>query len=57
MLLSSACTLRLPQITAFCEHFKTLTQDMSFNTRLAAGALVVSKNDLAAAANHITELS
>ncbi|WIA10329.1 hypothetical protein OEZ85_010521 [Tetradesmus obliquus] len=45
------------QILAFCENFKTLTQEMAFSPALAAGALVKSKNDLAAAANLITELS
>ncbi|KAF8069411.1 hypothetical protein HT031_001526 [Scenedesmus sp. PABB004] len=45
------------QIMAFCENFRTLTQEMSFSAALAAGALVKTKNDLAAAANLITELS
>jgi hypothetical protein len=49
--------LLLLQIMAFCENFKTLTQDMAFSPALAAGALIKSKNDLAAAANLITELS
>jgi hypothetical protein len=47
----------LLQIMAFCENFKTLTQDMAFSPALAAGALMKTKNDLAAAANLITELS
>eukprot|EP00882_Tetradesmus_deserticola_P015895 GHRQ01016951.1.p1 GENE.GHRQ01016951.1~~GHRQ01016951.1.p1 ORF type:complete len:195 (+),score=50.41 GHRQ01016951.1:1078-1662(+) len=45
------------QILAFCENFKTLMQEMSFSPALAAGALMKTKNDLAAAANLITELS
>jgi hypothetical protein len=45
------------QIMAFCENFKTLTQDMAFSPALAGGALMKTKNDLAAAANLITELS
>jgi hypothetical protein len=49
--------LALLQILAFCENFKTLTQEMSFSPSLAAGALIKTKNDLAAAANLITELS
>jgi len=36
---------------------KTLTQDMSFDAQLAAGALIKTENDLAAAANLITELA
>eukprot|EP00882_Tetradesmus_deserticola_P031660 GHRQ01035814.1.p3 GENE.GHRQ01035814.1~~GHRQ01035814.1.p3 ORF type:complete len:113 (+),score=37.03 GHRQ01035814.1:1599-1937(+) len=45
------------QILVFCENLKTLTQEMSFSPALAAGALMKTKNDLAAAANLITELS
>eukprot|EP00775_Hariotina_reticulata_P011628 gene11628-11772_t len=45
------------QIVQFCENYKTLTEDMSFKAQLAAGALIKMKNDLAAAANFITELA
>lgn len=45
------------QIVAFCERYMTLTREMAFPPSLAAGALLRSCNDLAAAANLITELS
>lgn len=45
------------QIKAFCDNYKTLTQEMSFDTALAAGALVKAKNDVAAAVNLLAELT
>eukprot|EP00878_Enallax_costatus_P005815 GHUV01006102.1.p1 GENE.GHUV01006102.1~~GHUV01006102.1.p1 ORF type:complete len:198 (+),score=57.51 GHUV01006102.1:319-912(+) len=44
------------QIKDFCESFKTLTE-MSFSTSLAAGALVKTKTDVAAAVNLLAEIS
>eukprot|EP00879_Flechtneria_rotunda_P003634 GHRR01003871.1.p1 GENE.GHRR01003871.1~~GHRR01003871.1.p1 ORF type:complete len:195 (+),score=36.16 GHRR01003871.1:971-1555(+) len=45
------------QVMEFCKNFKTLTEDMSFSTIMAAGVLTKSQNDLAAAANLITEVT
>lgn len=53
----SLLSCHTPQVMAFCENLKTLTDDMSFSMALAAGALLDAKNDLSAAANLCTELS
>lgn len=45
------------QVIDFCLNYQKLTDDMNFKPSLAAGALVVHKNDVEAATNTCVELS